>query len=237
MALFGSSKRSAFTPTPYGNTRRPRRIPRWLVLILTGIVLGGGGLLFLQKSYGPIRLTVEQSEQLHYDLNSANLDKQRLQSDLNRQNRELATTQTNLGEQSAKLKEALENVVKLKNDVQLFVDAMPPDPRGTSPGIRAASFKNDNGQLAYQMLLMQDKENSPAYQGQIEFVVAGRYPSGKTGNVTLPAFDIDLQHYDHIHGSIPLPQAFTARQVTVRVISRATKKLSATRTLHVTATR
>src|SRR3546814_16356789 len=82
--MLGSSKQNVFKPMPYGSTRRTRRIPRWLVLILTGIVLGAGGLLFLQKSYGPTRLTVEQSEQLHYDLNSANLDRQRLQSQLNR---------------------------------------------------------------------------------------------------------------------------------------------------------
>src|SRR3546814_2830463 len=68
--MLGSSKQNVFKPMPYGSTRRTRRIPRWLVLILTGIVLGAGGLLFLQKSYGPTRLTVEQSEQLHYDLRS-----------------------------------------------------------------------------------------------------------------------------------------------------------------------
>src|SRR5690606_19088723 len=87
--MFRSSKRQAFTPTAYGSSRRKRRIPRWLVLILTGVVLGAGGLLFLQKSYGPTRLTVEQSEQLHYDLNSANMDKQRLQSELTQQTRDL----------------------------------------------------------------------------------------------------------------------------------------------------
>ena len=36
--MFGSSKRHAFRPTAYGQSRR-RGIPRWLVLMLTGIVL------------------------------------------------------------------------------------------------------------------------------------------------------------------------------------------------------
>jgi len=53
MALFGSSNRNTFKPTPYGATRKKRRIPRWLILMLTGIVLGAGGVLFVQTSYGP----------------------------------------------------------------------------------------------------------------------------------------------------------------------------------------
>jgi len=232
MALFGS-KRNVFTPTPYGSTRRARRIPRWLVLMLTGIVLGAGGLLFLQKSYGPTRLTVEQSEQLHYDLNSANLDKQRLQSQLTQQTRDLTKTRSSLEEQTAKLAQAHENIAKLTHDILLFADVMPADPRGTSPGIRAASFRNSDAELAYQILLMQDKEKSPTFQGEIELVVAGRYPNGKNGTVTLPAFDVDLGYYDHLRGSIPLPDGLTARQVTVRFINRSTKKLSATRVLNV----
>src|SRR5699024_8319661 len=79
-------------------SRRRRRIPRWLVLLVSGIIIGAGGLLFLQKSYGPTRLTMEQSEQLQSELNSANIDKQRLETDLGRKERELADTQSTLQE-------------------------------------------------------------------------------------------------------------------------------------------
>ena len=103
MASFGSSKRSVFKPTAYGNSRRPRRIPRWLVLMLTGVVLGSGGLLFLQKNYGPPRLTIEQSEQLHNDINSTNLDKQRLQSQLNQQTHDLTEAKASLATQTVQL--------------------------------------------------------------------------------------------------------------------------------------
>lgn len=233
MAMFGSSKRSVFKPTAYGNTRRRRKIPRWLVLILTGIVLGSGGLLFLQKSYGPPRLTIEQSEQLQYDLNTSNNDKQRLQSQLNLQTRDLTGTKTTLEGQAAELKQAQEQIAKLKNDVQLFIDAMPPDPRGTSPGIRAADFENANGQLAYQILVMQNDAKSAPFHGIVELVVAGRYPSGKTNNVTLPPVDITVPHYNQIRGTAPLPEAFTARQVTVRILNPDTKKIVATRTMRV----
>lgn len=231
--MFGSSKRRVFQPTAYGNTRHARRVPRWLVLMLTGIVLGSGGLLFLQKSYGPTRLTVEQSEQLHYDLNSSNMDKQRLQSQLNQQGHELKTAKSTLESQVADLKQAREQVVKLTADLQLFADAMPPDPRGTSPGIRSAAFSNESGQLAYQILVMQDKGKTATFAGEVELTVAGRYPSGKTANIDLAPFNIELQQYTHVHGAAPLPEGFTARQVTIKIMPQGSKKLSATRTLRV----
>lgn len=229
----GSAKRYTFKPTAYGNTRRPRRIPRWLVLLLTGIVLGAGGLLSLQKSYGPTRLTVEQSEQLHYDLNSANLDKQRLQSQLNQQTHDLAATKASLSEQTAKLEQAQKRVADLQNDVQLFADAMPADPRGTSPGIRAASFQDNAGQLDYQILIMQDVGKTSQFQGSLELVAAGRYPNGKAGSVTLPPIDVQVERYKHVLGSAPLPDGFTARQVTIRLTKLGATKLSATRTIRV----
>jgi hypothetical protein len=63
--------------------------------------------------------------------------------------------------------------------------------------------------------------------------VAGRYPSGKTNTITLPPIDVDVERYKHVLGSMPLPDAFTARQVTIRLTRLDTKKLSATRTIHV----
>lgn len=233
MAMFGSSRPKAFKPTAYGNTRRARRIPRWLVLIMTGIVLGAGGLLFLQTSYGPTRLTVEQSERLHYDLNSANIDKQRLQAQLNRQTDELAEARASLNKQTAAVAELQALNAKLTDDVQLFADAMPPDPRGTSPGIRAASFRNPAGQLDYQILIMQDHNKSAEFEGTMELVAAGRYANGKSANITLPPVDIKLGQYLHLHGNAPLPDTFAARQITVRINRNDNNKVAATRTLRV----
>ena len=234
MASFGSSKRSVFKPTAYGSSRRPRRIPRWLVLMLTGVVLGSGGLLFLQKNYGPPRLTVEQSEQLHNDINSANLDKQRLQSQLNQQTHDLTEAKTSLAHQSAQLKQAQAQAAKSDGALQLFADAMPPDPRGTSPGIRSATFKNNAGQLDYQVLVMQDdNKKATRYQGDMELSVAGRYPNGKTNTIKLPLISVDLQQYAFVRGSAQLPDNFTARVVTIRITDQNSKHISATRTLHV----
>src|SRR3546814_12361823 len=117
-----ASNSHGFKRTAYGSTRNRSRIPRWLELMLSGVVLGSGGLLFLQKSYGPTRLTVEQSEQLHYDLNSVNMDKQRLQSQLNQQARDLTEARDSLNRQASELTSAKAQVTKLTADLQLFVD-------------------------------------------------------------------------------------------------------------------
>src|SRR3546814_19079208 len=75
------------------------------------------------------------------------MDKQRLQSQLNQQARDLTEARDSLNRQASELTSAKEQVTKLTADLQLFADAMPSDPRGTSPGIRAASFQAQAGQL------------------------------------------------------------------------------------------
>src|SRR3546814_17397764 len=79
---------------------------------------------------------------------------------------------------------------------------MPSDPRGTSPGIRAASFQAQDGQLDYQILLMQDEGKTDTFTGQAELNVAGRYANGKSGHIDLPAFKVQLQRYTHLNGAL-----------------------------------
>ncbi|NYT38779.1 hypothetical protein ERD78_18175 [Allopusillimonas soli] len=229
--MFGSSRRPAFKPTAYGATRRPRRIPRWLVLMLTGVVLGAGGLLFLQKSYGPQRLTVEQSEQLHYDLNSLAMDKQRLQSQVTGLQADLNDTRSKLEAQTKELADAKATVQQQQKDIGMFAQAMPPDPRGTSPGIRAASFDERDGTLSYQFLVMQEEDKDSLFKGTAEFVAAGRYPNGRSGNIDLPAQEVSLERYTQVMGTAEMPNGFKPRQVTIRIHPEGSKKVVATRTI------
>lgn len=225
-------KRPAFKPTAYGSSRRKRRIPRWLVLMLTGIALGAGGLLFLQTSYGPTRLTAEQSEQLHFDLNSANSDKQRLQADLTQTARQFEDTQNSNTALSTEVNQLKAELSKLKADLALFADAMPPDPRGTSPGIRAGTFLSDNGELTYSILLMQDKGKTDTFKGKMEFVAAGRFSNGRSGNIDLPPVEqFSLGRYEYVEGQIELPAGFTPRQITIRIKPIDSERVVATRTL------
>lgn len=230
--MFGSSKRQAFTPTAYGSSRKKRRIPRWLLLIITGIVLGAGGLLFLQKSYDPKRLTVEQSEQLHYDLNSANMDKQRLQTELGQLGRDLAAAKAQAEAQRKDLEESRAELEAIKEHIHLFADAMPPDPRGTSPGINAATFTYRDEMLDYAILVMQDKDKADkTLTGILEMTVTGRYPNGRTGHVDLPPLEIAVDRYNHVKGSVPIPDKMQPRQVVVKIMDDTGKRQLATRTL------
>jgi len=232
MALFGSRRR-VFKPTPYGYRPRRRRVPRWLVLMLTGIALGAGGLLFLQKSYGPVRLTAEQSEQLHLDLNSANIDKQRMQSQLSQQSHELDEARARLEQQNTQLAQLEQQLRQSQADFEALADAVPPDPRGTSPGIRAARFQGSRGQIRYRILIMQDADQLQPFDGTMEFSVAGRTANGRNTTIDLPAIDISLGRYVQLDGTLDLPETLTAREVTIRIRRNGQAQVSATRTLRV----
>src|SRR3546814_7967901 len=92
---------------------------------------------------------------------------------------------------------------------------MPEDPRGYSPGIRAASFHTDNGKLTYQILIMQDKNKITDFQGDMEFLATGRYANGKHDTIKLPPISVALQRYVHAGGGIDLPDGFVPRQVKI----------------------
>ncbi len=232
--MFRSRSRNVFTPTAYGSRRR-RRIPRWLILLVSGVVIGSGGLLFLQKSYGPTRLTVEQSEQLQFELNSANIENQRLTAELEQQKRELESTRNNLDETNKKLTAAQERLGSIDNEIQILANAIPADPRGTSPGIRAATFRNHEGNLQYKVLVMQDKKEDEdtvdTFKGTAEIIVTGRYSNGAVAHHNLPPFDMSVGHYTQLEGELPLPNHFTAREATIRLKREGEDKVSATRTL------
>src|SRR5690606_1769163 len=164
---------------------------------------------------------------------SANMDKQRLQSELSRETRSLAEVRAQLEAQAAELKAAQAQVEKTSKDLQLFADAMPADPRGTSPGIRAASFAQGSEGLDYQILIMQDQGKTAPFKGTAELPVAGRYNNGKSGHIDLPAFDIELERYTHATGAEPLPAGFSPREVTIKIKREGAERVVATRTIRV----
>ena len=226
------SKRPVFKPTAYGHTRRKRRIPRWLVLMITGMVLGAGGLLFIQKSYGPPMLTVEQSQLLHDELNSAKAENQRLLSQITLAERERDDSLAQVDSIKNRLERHDSIVSGLEQDIQLFANAMQADPRGTSPGIRAAELVNAEGQLEYTILLMQDKDDAPEFKGTMNFNVMGRYPNGRTGYIDLDPIDIKLGRYLHAQGSVELPSGMIARQVTIQVYPEGSQRAAAMRIIN-----
>lgn len=215
---FGRSQRAVFKPSVYQPGKRSRRMPRWLVLLLIGIVLGAGGVLFLQANYGPQRLTAEQSEQLHSELSAANLERQRLQSQLDETRAQRDSSQSANQQQTSDLAQARSRIEALTQEIAIFQDAVPPDPRGGDIGIRWGEFRQQAGQLGYQALIMREKEGGPTFQGGVTLEVSGNYKGGRRDTVTSEPIAIKLDRYTHAQGSMALPEGFTARMVTIRVV-------------------
>jgi len=222
MGMFGSSKRAVFKPSVYETSRRRRGLPRWLILLIFGIVLGAGGLLFLQTSYGPKRLTVLESQELTNELNTVSLERQRLQGELERISRELSEAREARAAMGEELEQAKAAVAPLREELDLFAAAMPQDPRGGPIGVSAASFAQDAGQLAYHVLLLRDPDETgkvpeQAFKGRLEMAVEGRHANGRYETLQLPPQAVELGRYQHLKGTAALPEGYSARRVTVRV--------------------
>ncbi|MFV0284210.1 MAG: hypothetical protein ACK5JE_10510 [Castellaniella sp.] len=238
---FGS-KRPTFKPTPYGHTRRSRGIPRWLLLLITGVVLGAGGVLFLQRSYGPQRLTVEQSEQLRTDLNTANLENQRLTVESEKVKAQIKQAQESQKEQATRAEQMSKRAAEMQAGVASLIEAIPPDPRGSSPGIRNADMSVRDDGVDYRILLIQDppkgQTQAPVLRGQIKLIAQGSYPNGNTAYVELVEQPLEMGRYIVIEGRAELPnKAFRPRQVTIQITGEGSEKIISTRTFRITAAR
>jgi hypothetical protein len=233
--------RPTFKPTPYGYTRRRRGIPRWLVLLIAGIAVGAGGVLFLQRSYGPQRLTVEQSEQLRMDLNTSNLENQRLSAEAKSLRQAISQAKSSQEDATQQAQQLRKQTADMAAGVSTLIAAIPPDPRGTSPGIRSADMVVREGSLHYQVLLIQDLPKGESQVGQlrgeVKLVGVGTYPNGKTVYVDLNTQPLDMGRYIVIEGDTELPKAYRLRQVTVQITAEGSDKVIATRTLRVTTAR
>ena len=222
--MFGRSQRAVFKPSVYQPGQRTRRMPRWLVLLLVGIALGAGGVLFLQTNYGPQRLTVEQSEQLHSELSAANLERQRLQSQLEEATQQRDANKAGHEKLTSDLAEARSKIETLNKELVLFQDAMPADPRGGNLGIRSATFKRAPGLLDFQVLVMREDRQGAPFQGTLTFSIQGTYPNGRSATITPEGAPVNVDRYDYAMGQLKLPDGFTSKVVTLRVVDAAQKQ-------------
>lgn len=222
MAIRVEAKRPVFKPAPYESSRGSRRLPGWLILLLFGIALGGGGVLFLQASYGPKRLSALESQKLTDELSSVTLERQRLQTRLDETNRTLDTERADaaqsiksLQDETASLKAQIE---PMREQIKLFAQTLPYDGKLGPVGISTASFTQgkDGGPLSYLVLLMQEKADRPDIKGSVEVSVEGKNAEGRTDTIRLAPVPVTLGHYQHVAGQSALPAGFLARRVTVR---------------------
>ena len=223
MGLFGRSRSRVFKPSPYDTRRRGRKLPRWFVLLVVGILIGSGGTLILQASYGPKRLTALESQKLTDDLASVTLDRQQLQADLTELQRQLSSGQTSAQQTIAELRTEIdtlnERLQPLRDEVEIFKGALTAGVKFDPIGITGASFEQEKGnpKLDYTVVLVQEDDQQPAYEGRIEVTFEGRYPNGRAGSVKALVMPFTLEQYEILNGSIEMPNSLQASRATLRV--------------------
>ena len=234
---FGS-KHPTFRPTPYGYSRRSRGIPRWLLLLITGVVLGAGGVLFLQRSYGPQRLTIEQSEQLRTDLNTANMENPRLSAEAKKLHETLTSTQKDEKSARQQMDQSRKHAADMQAGLASLIEAIPNDPRGGNPGIRSVDAVLDQNGLHYQILLIQNipqgQTEAPNLRGTVKMTATGTYANGSRGHQDIATQPLDMGRYTVIKGDwTDAAKGFRPFQVTVQITADGSDKVISTRTIRV----
>ena len=232
MALFRRSGPVVFEPHGY-RKRRSWGVPRWLVLLLVGILIGAGGLLYVQEEYLPARLSPEESRRLQARVTELDGERAQLQASLEDTARQLRASEGEAQRLSTELDSVRERTQQLQQDIALFEEILPPDPRDGAIGVRAARFSNENGKLVYHVLLTRDAKGAKPFRGVMQLMVAGSRASGANATITLDPVDVTLASYEHLQGTLPLPEGFTPRQTTIRVLDGPNGRLQGMRVINV----
>ncbi|MDQ6679743.1 MAG: hypothetical protein M3Y67_02105, partial [Pseudomonadota bacterium] len=171
-------------------------MPRWLLLILLGAVLGAGGVLFVQQRYLPPRLTADESAKLRQSFEQANAERQRLQNELTGTSKRLEAALADTKRLAAQAGSEAGAVQRLREDVASLVAALPPDPRNGPISVRAARFEVQGDALAYDVVLSRERTRGNPFGGVLQFVVAGSSSKGGPDTVALKPVPISVDLYD-----------------------------------------
>lgn len=230
MVIRVQAKRAVFKPSPYDTSRRRKGLPRWVVLMLLGILIGASGVLFVQTSYGPKQLSVMDSQKLIGEMNSATLEKQRLQTQVDEltqkfelERSENAQIKKSLEEEVGKLQALVE---PLKEQLNLFAQTLPFDPKYGAVGISTAQFiqGKSGGKISYLVWVMQEKADRPTFTGKLLLAFEGRHADGRNETISISPIALNVAHYQHITGQADLPEGFVARRVSAKILDADGKK-------------
>ena len=168
-------------------------------------------MLFLQTNYGPQRLTVEQSEQLHSELSAANLERQRLQSQLEETTQQRDANKTGHEKLTSDLAEARSKIDALNKELVLFQDAMPPDRAAATWASARPRSSARPGLLDFQVLVMREERQGAPFKGTLTFSIDGSYPNGRVATITPEGPTLNVDRYDYALGQLLLPEGFTPK--------------------------
>lgn len=201
---------------PYAGRRR-RRLPRGLLALLAGLLLGAAGHAWLQSQVLPPRLSLAEGRDLQARLDQALAQAAEAEAERAalRQAREaavaeLAGLKAAIGSEGRALEQA-------QASLEALLEALPPDPRDGEIAVRAARFSLRGGQLAYTLALSQAQATPRPLR--LSFIVEGETAAGTRRSLTLkPVLPPPLGRQALLQGSLPWPGGpLQPRLVTVRI--------------------
>lgn len=241
MGLFGRSNEIVLD---HGHASRRSGLPGWLIWLVTGLLIGTLGILWLQDRFAPPRLSAEESRQVQAERDKAQQERREIetrsreaarqvQARLDAAAADVARAREDADRRSAETAAATETIERLRSELALFEAVMPPDPRGNPVGVRAARIERDNGALTYHVLLTRDAGTEQPFAGVMQLVVKGQRTTGATDTVTLGPIPVRVGSYQHVRGSERLPKGFDPRQTSIQVLDRPDGSSVGMRIIHV----
>ena len=221
--MFGQSKPVVFDP--YGRRRSRWHLPRWLVLLLSGIAIGAAAVVVVQERYLPPRLSADASVKLRGAFEQADVERSRLKRELAETTKRLEAALAGKQGLATELAASRASVERLRDDVESVVAALPPDPRGGGVEVRAGRFSAKGGVLAYDVVLTRERANGKPVPGVMQLVVAGESARGAETTVTPKPVAVSIGSQEVVRGSLALPDGFRPRQTTIQVLDRIGGKL------------
>lgn len=218
--MFGSSSKPVVFER-HGRRRSRWRLPRWLLLLLGGIAIGAGGLYVAQQRYLPPRLSATETSALRGAYAQADAERQSLKAELGTTRQQLETTLADKQRQDAELAAPRATAQRLRDEMAALIATLPPDPRGGAVEVRAARFAAQGGKLAYDVVLTREREGAKPVVGVMQLGVLGLSARGAGATLSLGPVELNLGSQALVRGSLPLPEGFRPRQVTVQVLERA----------------
>jgi hypothetical protein len=229
--MFGRNKPVVFDP--YGGRRSRRRLPRWLLWLLVGASAGAGGVIYVQERHLPARLSAKDSTALRAAFQQADTERQGLKAELDDTRKRLAAALADNQGLTAELAGTRAGSERLRGDLAALASALPPDPRGGTVAVRAARFTVDGQALGYDVVLSRAAAGGTPWRGVVQFVVVGASARGPEASFSSTPVAVSIAQVETLRGSVPLPEGFTPRQATIRVLDGAGGKLMGMRVINV----
>ncbi|NOL49825.1 hypothetical protein [Pelistega europaea] len=250
--MFGSSKKQViFSPSVYGSSyRRGRRMPRWLITFLAGVIIGGGGFWFLQTNYGPQHLSLEEGNRLQTTINNLTQEKNALQQQLDeaklainqaketiKQLQPVVAGDSAAGTSSSGGIATQDSGASASNNahIQEVIKNLPPDPNNTPVGIRLGNFQGSIGKLNYELIMTKSDATAADIPARVEITTTGVYRNGNRGFEQLAPLAITANEYVRLQGQASLTKStLTPQKVEVKVVDTQTRKVIGFRSFDVT---